>query len=127
MLCLEQLAYDYSIVGSLRTGLLLCIIQFNFVRALMENTNVLGLTPNDLEDESISLFNNNLGLGQLDLLLFLAIRDNFIRADDTYDDEELCHAIMGHGSIMTGKTGIIVWRDPWDLGGVHAGVGLGDP
>jgi hypothetical protein len=141
---LEKLASSYYHLGSPRTDLLLHIIQFNFSKALIENIKVLGLTSNDMDDDAISSF-NTVGLRQthkfieesslpsdlqptpvqramphhpwLDLLPVPSMRDNLIRAGDTYDEERLCLDMKGHGSMITGKTGIVVWRDPWDSSG----------
>lgn len=141
---LETLASSYYRLGSPRTDLLLHIIQFNFSKALIENIRVLGLTSEDLDDEAISPFNTTgprqrhklieesslpndlqptvvqraiLHHPWLDLLPIPSMRGNLIRAGETYDEERLCLDMKGHGSMDTGKTGIMVWRDPWDSSG----------
>jgi hypothetical protein len=42
--------------------------------------------------------------------------DDMIRTEDMYDEERLFLDMEGHKSMITGKTGIVVWRDPWDSG-----------
>jgi hypothetical protein len=43
--------------------------------------------------------------------------DDMIRTEDMYDEERLFLDMEGHKSMITGKTGIVVWRDPWNSGG----------
>lgn len=50
----------------------------------------------------------------LDLLPIPKMRDNLIRAGESYDEEQLGHDMKGKGATRTGSPGIIVWRDPWD-------------
>lgn len=128
-------------MGSPRTDLLLHLFQFNFTRALMENTKVLGLRPDQLHDEAISPFNTagpwpddclrtlpiNLQptLIQraiehhpwLDLLPVPQMRDNLILAGEFEEEAELCRDMKGRGNTRQGKSGIIVWSDPWDPAG----------
>ncbi|KFY15710.1 hypothetical protein V491_05590 [Pseudogymnoascus sp. VKM F-3775] len=53
---LESIARQFYSLGSPRTDLLLHLIQFNFTKALMENTRVLGFTSDQLHDDAISPF-----------------------------------------------------------------------
>ncbi|KAL2850233.1 hypothetical protein BJY01DRAFT_233306 [Aspergillus pseudoustus] len=53
----------------------------------------------------------------LDLLPSPQMRDNLIAAGDSYDEEQLCLDMKGHGAVSAESTGIIVWRDPWDPDG----------
>ncbi|KAL5326528.1 hypothetical protein ACEPPN_004214 [Leptodophora sp. 'Broadleaf-Isolate-01'] len=49
----------------------------------------------------------------IDLLPLPTMRDNiFRRGFDSFDEEELCHAMRGHAP--TNNPGLLVWRDPWD-------------
>ncbi|KAJ4286543.1 hypothetical protein N0V90_013243 [Kalmusia sp. IMI 367209] len=141
---LEKLASNYYFLGSPRTDLLLHIIQFNFSKALIENIGVLGLTSKDLDDEALSPFNSagsrksdriidetSLPMDLqptavqraishhpwLDLLPIPSMRDNLIRAGETYDEERLCLDMKSYGGMGTGKTGLVVWSDPWDSKG----------
>ncbi|KOC17580.1 hypothetical protein AFLA70_149g002190 [Aspergillus flavus AF70] len=138
---LEIIARTQYMLGSPRTGMLLHLVQFNFTKALIENTRTLGLTSEQLHDDAISPFNvagpwpyhfetsfpSSLQptIVQrtvphhpwLDLLPIAEMRDNLILAEDSYDETRLCLDMKGHGSVNTGQTGIIVWSDPWDPSG----------
>lgn len=138
---LERIAFQYYTMGSPRTDLLLHLFQFNFTRALMENTKVLGLRPDQLHDEAISPFNtagpwpdDSLGTlpinlqptliqrsiehhPWLDLLPVPQMRDNLILAGEFEEEAELCRDMKGRGNSRHGKSGIIVWSDPWDPAG----------
>ncbi|OJJ29881.1 hypothetical protein ASPWEDRAFT_63338 [Aspergillus wentii DTO 134E9] len=138
---LEAIARDQYLVGSPRTDLLLHLVQFNFTKALMENTRVLGLTSAELHDDAISPF-NTAGPWQydrhallppglqptivqrtvphhpwLDLLPISQMRDNLIFAGESYDETQLCLDLKGQGSVNAEYSGIIVWSDPWDPNG----------
>ncbi|KAI1370134.1 hypothetical protein F4677DRAFT_451682 [Hypoxylon crocopeplum] len=119
--------------------------QYNFVRALMANIDVLGLSTEEMDDEAFSPFNAVAGpvrvnstrtsLSQLpaglqptelqctalhhpwiDLLPVPAMRDNILRRElDSPDEEELCHAMRG--LTPDHNPGMLVWRDPWDSTG----------
>ncbi|OGM51063.1 hypothetical protein ABOM_000290 [Aspergillus bombycis] len=152
---LEIIARTQYMLGSPRTDMLLHLIQFNFTKALIENTRVFGLTSEQLHDDAISPFNiagpwpynfeaslpsslqptiiqrTILHHPWLDLLPVPEMRDNLILAEDSYDETRLCLDMKGDGSVNTGQTGIIVWRDPWDFGmGSHRTIcsflGMGD-
>ncbi|KGO47165.1 Protein of unknown function DUF3425 [Penicillium expansum] len=138
---LEMTARRYHMLGSPRTDLLLHLIQFNFTKALMENTMILGLTSDQLDDDAISPFNTT-GPWQydyesylppslqptviqrsiphhpwLDLLPIPHMRDTLIRAGDFEEETQLCIDMKGSGNAGPEKTGIIVWSDPWDAAG----------
>jgi hypothetical protein len=137
---LETIAHQYYLLGSPRTDLLLHLTQLNFTRALMENTRILGLTSDKLHDDALSPF-NTAGPWQyafehslppslqptmiqrsivhhpwLDLLPVPQMRDNLIRAGETFDETQLCLDMKGCGSV-SGGAGIVVWKDPWDPAG----------
>ncbi|KAG6364115.1 hypothetical protein INS49_005713 [Diaporthe citri] len=49
----------------------------------------------------------------IDLLPMPAMRENIFRRDaDSFDEEELCHAMRGQAPVH--NPGLLVWRDPWD-------------
>jgi hypothetical protein len=135
---LEKVAFHYYYSGTPRTDLLLHLVQFNFTRALMENTRILGLTSDQLHDDAISPF-NTLGPWQndslqnlpimlqptaiqrciphhpwLDLLPEPQLRDNLILAGDFEEETQLCLDMKGSGTPKSQRSGIIVWGDPWD-------------
>jgi hypothetical protein len=128
-------------MGSPRTDLLLDLCQLNFTRALMENTKILGLKPDQLDDDAISPF-NTAGLWQddslrnlpihlqptviqrciphhpwLDLLPVAQMRDNLVLAGELEEETQLCLEMKGSTSARSGRGGIIVWSDPWDPAG----------
>lgn len=43
------------------------------------------------------------------------MRQNLIRAGDTFADMELCGDLTGLFSTGTGRTDIVVWGEPWDV------------
>lgn len=138
---IEAIAHTQYILGSPRTDMLLHLIQFNFIKALVQNMRVLGLTSELLHDDAISLFNVTgpwqyeieSGLPAslrptiiqrtvvhhpwLDLLPIPEMRDNLISAGESYDETQLCLDMKGQGRAHTEHTGIIVWNDPWDQTG----------
>lgn len=138
---LERIAFQYYMMGSPRTDLLLHLIQLNFTRALMENTRILGLKSDQLHDDAISPF-NTAGPWQddslytlpinlqptviqrsiqhhpwLDLLPVPQMRDNLILAGEFDEETQLCLDMKGCGSTRSERSGIIVWSDPWDPAG----------
>jgi hypothetical protein len=120
-----------------RSDQLLSLIQFNVFRAMILNFQLIGL---DLEyicdDDSISPFGTILpdrGCTSLppslrptslqravihhpwiDFFPVHEVRDNLIRAGNSYDDEELCIDLMGFCNAPSEKTGLIVWGEPWN-------------
>jgi hypothetical protein len=42
------------------------------------------------------------------------MRDNILRAGDSYDDLELCADLVGFFNAPVARTGLIVWGEPWD-------------
>lgn len=137
-------------VGAL--SILPSLSQYNFVKALFANMEVLGLSDDDMEDEALSPFNTTMHCGPprlpvegrpaaprkiellpaalqptelqrsaehhpwIDLLPMPAMRENIFRRDaDSFDEEELCHAMRGQAPLH--NPGLLVWRDPWDPAG----------
>lgn len=44
------------------------------------------------------------------------MRENIFRRDaDSFDEEELCHAMRGQAPVH--NAGLLVWSDPWDPAG----------
>ncbi|KAJ8117163.1 hypothetical protein OPT61_g1580 [Boeremia exigua] len=133
LLCLLESAvreaYD---ARSPRTDILFGLTQLNVYRALVFNIEVLGLTASEMHDDALSPFSvsytyhprlNNLPLSLqptaiqrsvphhpwLDLLPDAALRNNLILLDAAglLDEDQCCID-------MCGRSGVIVWRDPWD-------------
>lgn len=142
------------------------LLHFNLVRALVQNVYILGLDPDLMEDDIPSPFQ----APELDVLSLIAklppslqptnlqltvphhpevdgfpypeLRDNFIRAGESFDTDEFCMDMLygvdaewegeegicggirssgvakeGKGKRKTsGRTGLIVWGDPWLTG-----------
>ncbi|KAL4966955.1 uncharacterized protein BDV14DRAFT_33846 [Aspergillus stella-maris] len=138
---IEVMAHTQYMLGSPRTDMLLHLIQFNFIKALVQNMRVLGLTSELLHDDAISPFNvtgpwqYDIGPALpaslrptiiqrtvvhhpwLDLLPIPEMRDNLISAGESYDEAQLCLDMKGYGKAHTDYAGIIVWSDPWDQTG----------
>lgn len=126
---LESLALQYYSLGSPRTDLLLHLVQFNFTRAFIENTKILGLTSDQMHADAISPFNTagpwldtfnhflpaNLQPTAiqrsiphhpwLDLLPVPQMRDSLILAGDFEEETQLCLDMKGCGGEHTAKTG----------------------
>jgi hypothetical protein len=45
------------------------------------------------------------------------MRDNLIRASGAYDKEELCVDLIGLLNTSAGRSGLIIWGEPWDPSG----------
>ncbi|KFZ19697.1 hypothetical protein V501_00559 [Pseudogymnoascus sp. VKM F-4519 (FW-2642)] len=123
---------------SLMNDQLLPLIQFNVFRAMLTNIRLLGLTLERICDEDyVSPFNGSqpdqvdisflpsslrpTSLQRrvahhpwLDFFPFPTVRDNLIRAGDTFDDEQLCIDLMGFCNAPSEKTGLIIWGEPWN-------------
>ncbi|KAL1869408.1 hypothetical protein Daus18300_005620 [Diaporthe australafricana] len=128
-------------IGAL--SILPSLSQYNFVKALFANMEVLGLSDDEMDDEALSPFNSNVVSGPsrltavrpaellpaalqptelqhstmhhlwIDLLPMPAMRENIFRRDaDSFDEEELCHAMRGQAPVH--NPGLLVWSDPWD-------------
>lgn len=138
----EELAYRHYLMGSPRTDLIMCLVQLNFIRSLMSNIDTMNLSLEQMIDyDSISPFNiagprlvdfESLPSGLrptelqcavphhpwIDLLPVPQLRDNlFQRGLEVFDEEQLCHDIRGYRNESNERTGVLVWRDPWDASG----------
>ncbi|KFY82731.1 hypothetical protein V500_10361 [Pseudogymnoascus sp. VKM F-4518 (FW-2643)] len=118
------------------TDHLLVLVRFNVFMAMMRNSMALGLSSKEtMKDETLSPFcSPNLkhvpALPPLlrptelqcriphhpwiDQLPFPTMRNNLLRAGDSFDDTMLCGDLIGFFSAGTGKTAMIVWGEPWD-------------
>ncbi|KAG4443586.1 hypothetical protein IFR05_000963 [Cadophora sp. M221] len=116
---------------------LLPLIQFNAFRALLANVRLLGLRLERIcDDDYVSPFNqvkpDKAVLSSLpsslhptslqrmvvhhpwlDFFPFPVVRDNLIRAGDTFDDDQLCVDLIGFCTAPSEKTGLIIWGEPW--------------
>ncbi|TVY30071.1 hypothetical protein LHYA1_G002567 [Lachnellula hyalina] len=114
------------------------LVKLNVFRALVSNSRDLGFTPEEtMDDDSLSPFvdpSNTLCLSRplpsalrptklqrkiphhpwIDLFPIPGMRDNLLRAEDAYDDMELCGDLIGFFSGSKDRTAMVVWGDPWD-------------
>lgn len=51
----------------------------------------------------------------LDFFPLPKMRDNLIEAGEDWDDEQLCHDIMGFWGESSIDAGLLVWGEPWDV------------
>jgi hypothetical protein len=120
---------------------LLVLIKFNIFRAMLHNALTLGvLTEKLMEDDTVSHFHSpsyfrceeNLLPPSLrptrlqreiphhpwiDLLPIPGMRDNLLLAGDSFDEMDLCGDLIGLFSESKGRSGMIIWKDPWDTDG----------
>ncbi|GAP83895.2 hypothetical protein SAMD00023353_0503150 [Rosellinia necatrix] len=138
----EEYAVRNYVARSQKLNILPSLSQFNFIRALLTNVDVLGLSAADMHDDALSPFNvvaesvrvssqherlSQLPMGLrptdlqrgtphhpwIDLLPIPAMRDNIFRPGfDSFDEEQLCHDMRG--AIPGQNPGVLVWGDPWD-------------
>ena len=121
------------------------LVKINVFRALISNAQTLGI-PSDvvMDDDAISAFscpsaaalrhvNRIVALPRdlrpthlqtqvphhpwIDCLPVAQMRENLIRAGDTFDVMDLCGDLIGLFSTGTGRTGMVVWGEPWDVAG----------
>lgn len=118
-------------------------MHFNIARSLVQNTQILELTSQEMHDDAISRFcalgpktmNDKEALSLppslqptklqkatvhhpwFDIIPVAKMRDNLISAGETFDDGQLCRALRGLQSDRPGNTGVIVWLDSWDPSG----------
>jgi hypothetical protein len=127
-------------LGSPRTDQRLTLIQFNVFRALISNTFSLGFTMEWLQEDAISPFcsdhfdascaisfpkslsptplqRSTSHHPWIDLFPFPKMRDNMLLAAEHYDEYALCNNLVDFEDVTHEKTGLIVWKQPWDPSG----------
>ncbi|KAJ8070748.1 hypothetical protein OCU04_001118 [Sclerotinia nivalis] len=114
---------------------LLTLLHFNVTRALITNLKILKLPIDRMDDDILSPFNTSSSPAQLpatlqptklqieiahhpeiDIFPFPPCRDNLLSAlakGDVWDDVEFCRDVMYGVEGADGRTGLIVWGDPW--------------
>jgi hypothetical protein len=125
-----------------RADYLLVLVKFNVFRALFSNGTILGLSTAGeyFDDDANSSFAKSMNTRSsflslpsalqptriqcqiphhpsLDLLPDPQMRDNLIRASGAYDEDALCADLIGLSTYTTGRSGLIIWGEPWDLCG----------
>ncbi|EON64780.1 hypothetical protein W97_04013 [Coniosporium apollinis CBS 100218] len=132
----EEWACRSYMLGSPTSDLLLTLIQVNVFRAMMSNIFTLGMTGEVMKDDALSPFHTtNSGClpsstppnlrptmlqcqtphhPWLDFFPLPVMRDNLLRAGESFDDVQLCIDLVGFCGAPTGRAGLIVWGEPWD-------------
>ncbi|KAE8394504.1 hypothetical protein BDV23DRAFT_147270 [Aspergillus alliaceus] len=136
----SKTAYQSYVLGSPTSDHLLTLSKVNVFRAFASIMSTLGLYQDKgwMHDDAISPF-TTLRPGYvlptslpptlrptptqqsiphhpwLDFFPHPHMRDNLIRAGETFDDEQLCVDIMGFWDMSTESCGLLVWGDPQDL------------
>lgn len=137
-----QNAYASYILGSPTADHLLTLTKANVFRAFVHNLKLVGGSLDNMDDDALSRFSmpaprekgvpddySNLPVSLrptklqrtvahhpwLDFFPFPKMRDNCIQAGDDWDDDQLCHDIMGFWESTTDDAGLLVWGDPADV------------
>lgn len=138
-----QSAYQSYMLGDPTSDHLLTLTKVNVFRACGHNLQLLGFSMDNMEDDAVSPFNTAAAPEEsspvendtiplslrptkmqravphhpwLDFFPLPKMRDNLIQAGDNWDDERLCHDIMGFwDTTSSGDAGLLVWGEPWDI------------
>lgn len=138
-----ETAYKSYILGDPTSDHLLTLTRVNVFRACGHNLKSIGFNMDDMTDDAISPFSLAASPEELlsiettqmplslrptkiqrtvphhpwlDFFPLPKMRDNLIQAGDDWDDEQLCHDIMGFWDSPTdGHAGLLVWGEPWDV------------
>ncbi|OGE49149.1 hypothetical protein PENARI_c023G03904 [Penicillium arizonense] len=121
---------------------LMTLTKVNVFRAFAQNLQLIGWSPYWMDYDAVSPFNQALPQREstpddhshipltlrptriqksvphhpwLDFFPLPKMRDNLIEAGDEWDDEQLCHDIMGFWGESTMDSGLLVWGEPWDI------------
>ncbi|KAJ6179016.1 Concanavalin A-like lectin/glucanase subgroup [Penicillium mononematosum] len=135
-------AYESYARGDPTADHLMTLTKVNVFRAFAQNLRLIGWSEYWMDDDAISLFNTALPPRPprpddnslipanlqptriqksiphhpwLDFFPFPKMRDNLIEAGDDWDDEQLCHDIMGFWGESTMDAGMLVWGEPWNV------------
>jgi hypothetical protein len=128
---------------------LITLIQYNVFRAILTNLSLCSLLstiPNTCTNTSLipliptpsspppSFFPTPLQLSQphsawIDSIPCQRLRDNLIREQGKYDEDELCEDVCGglyEGYDDCEARGLLVWSSPWEVGSWEISVGFGE-
>ncbi|KAJ5474942.1 hypothetical protein N7475_004508 [Penicillium sp. IBT 31633x] len=135
-------AYESYAQGNPTADHLLTLIKVNVFRAFAQNLQLIGWPEPWMEHDAISPFNSALPRKPsemnttnhippnlqptrlqklvphhpwLDFFPLPKMRDNLIEGGDDWDDEQLCHDIMGFWGESTMDAGLLVWGEPWNV------------
>ncbi|KAJ5220627.1 uncharacterized protein N7469_009514 [Penicillium citrinum] len=133
----EMKAYESFMSGAPNKDHLISLSRLNVHRAINENIAAIGMTPAWMNsDDAISIFN----IAQpsfsvesipsclkptfiqlhiphhpwLDFFPFPRMRDRMILAEDTFDDDDLCHDLMAFWDTRNTAATLLVWGNSWD-------------
>ncbi|RAK99345.1 DUF3425 domain-containing protein [Aspergillus ibericus CBS 121593] len=137
-----RVAYESYFRGSPSADHLLTLSKVNVFRAFVANMSVLGLGKDTTwcqDDDALSLFNtlspdaiegstDKLPVALrptklqikiphhpwLDFFPLPRLRDNLVMMADRFDDEELCHDVMGFWDNASDSCSMLVWGEPSD-------------
>ncbi|KAJ5446847.1 Concanavalin A-like lectin/glucanase subgroup [Penicillium cf. griseofulvum] len=135
-------AYESYARGIPTADHLITLTRVNVFRAFTYNLRLLGWSEIWMNDDAVSPFNTALPHNAstpdpislipanlqptriqktikhhpwLDFFPFPKMRDNLIEAEDDWNDEQLCHDIMGFWGESTMDVGLLVWGEPWNM------------
>ncbi|CAI7643445.1 unnamed protein product [Penicillium glandicola] len=135
-------AYESYARGDPTADHLMTLTKVNVFRAFAQNLQLIGWSEFWMAHDAISPFNtalphkssildNNNPIPSnlqptriqklihhhpwLDFFPLPKMRDNLIEAGDDWDDEQLCHDIMGFWGESTMNSGLLVWGEPWNV------------
>ncbi|CAG8121460.1 unnamed protein product [Penicillium salamii] len=137
MVDFERGAMKSLVSGSPKTDLLIKLSRVNVLRAAYENAFAMGMSAEWVcEDDRLSIFNlpgpclsedsipSSLRPTPtqrkvphhpwLDIFPFPRMRDNFIRAGDNLNDDDLCHDLTAFWDTHRSDANLLVWGAPWD-------------
>lgn len=133
MTSFHALAYERYYNANPCLDHLLTLSKLNILRAILDNSKILGISTQEMEDDGLFPFNHLTGdtlknqrlpmsllptLMQsdvphhpwLDCFPFPRLRENLIEATGSFNDCDLCGDIMDPG---LDDAGMLVWGDPW--------------
>ncbi|KAJ5354325.1 hypothetical protein N7541_006889 [Penicillium brevicompactum] len=121
---------------------LMTLTKVNVFRAFAQNIKMIGWSETWWPDDAVSKFSTALPQDSqtpdqlsripqnlqptrvqktrphhpwLDFFPLPKMRDNLIEAGEEWDDEQLCHDIMGFWGESSIDAGLLVWGEPWDV------------
>lgn len=133
----ETKAYQGYLYGAPNSDHLITLSRLNVHQAINDNIAAVGMTTEWMQsDDSISIFNLKQpsfsveGIPPclrptfiqlriphhpwLDFFPFPGMRDCMILAEDSFDDEDLCHDLMAFWDTRNTAATLLVWGDSWD-------------
>jgi hypothetical protein len=135
-------AFESYARGNPTADHLMTLTKVNVFRAFAQNLRLIGWSEYWMADDAISRFNTALPQDSrtpdelscipinlqptriqktrphhpwLDFFPSPKMRDNLIEAGDDWNDEQLCHDIMGFWGESGIDGGLLVWGEPWDV------------